>query len=213
MFCGNCGKEVSDGAAFCPSCGNTIGGGVAVAATREPINDNEVKYQLKPDFNIPYKLVSHFGKGFLTVILISYCIGLNIIGLWLALPISFLITLVIIAVCIGIELIFEKLQYRKLEYNFYARKVEYVDGFLNKEQKELKYKFIREVTMRQSIIERMFNLGTIRVFTNASSGGYGYGSRHGNMNGVNGIQIHCVKDVREQYQIIKKILDDAEENE
>ena len=101
-----------------------------------------------------------------------------------------------------------KKQYNNLEYNFYATKVEYVDGFLNKEEKELKYKHIREVTMTQSILERLCAIGTIRIFTNASSGDYG-NNRNNNMNGRNGIYIHCVKNVQEQYKKIKEIIDEG----
>ena len=113
---------------------------------------------------------------------------------------------------VAIKLIFEKLQYDALEYNFYATKVEYKDGFLNKEEKELKYKYIREVTMNKSILERIFNIGTIRIFTNASSGTT-YNSKHNKMYGKNGLAIHCIKDVKEQYQKIKNIIDEGTENE
>ena len=87
-------------------------------------------------------------------------------------------------------------------------KVEYKDGFLNKEEKELKYKYVREVTMSQNILERLCCIGTIRIFTNASSGVYN-GGNHGSMRGRNGIYIHCVDDVEEQYKIIKQIIDEG----
>ena len=117
------------------------------------------------------------------------------------------ITLGIIAIYIIIKMIFEKIQYDHYEYNFYNTKVEYIDGFLNKEEKELKYKYVREVTMNQNIIERLFKLGTIRIFTNASSG---YNSAYGGNNSMrnrNGIYIHCVTNVKEKYETIKEIID------
>ena len=40
-------------------------------------------------------------------------------------------------------------------------KVEYKDGFLNKETKELKYKSIREIKMVQSVLERIFGIGYV----------------------------------------------------
>ena len=100
------------------------------------------------------------------------------------------------------------MQYKNLSYNFYTTKVEYVDGFLNKEEKELKYKFIREVTMSQSILERMCGIGTIRIFTNASSGNIN-SRNHNSMRGRNGVYIHCIEDVKQQYQAIKQIIDEG----
>lgn len=41
--------------------------------------------------------------------------------------------------------------------------------FLNKEIKKIKYKNIREITMNKNILERIFNIGTITIFTNAST--------------------------------------------
>ena len=114
----------------------------------------------------------------------------------------------IVIVCVAIKLIFEKIQYDNLEYNFYATKAEYIDGFLNKEQKELKYKYIREVTMTQNILERIFHIGTIRIFTNASSG-MTYNNKHNKMYGKNGLAIHCIENVKEQYQKVKDIIDEG----
>ena len=97
------------------------------------------------------------------------------------------------------------MQYNDLQYDFYATKIEY------KDEKELKYKYIREVTLNKSIIERMFNMGTIRLFTNASSGMVN--SKNHKAAGKNGIYIHCVKDAQEQYKKIKEMIDEGTENE
>lgn len=79
---------------------------------------------------------------------------------------------------------------------------------LIKKKKEVKYKNIREVTMSQNIFERFFKIGTIRIYTNASSGGYN-GNNHRNMSGKNGIIIHCVTDLREKYKNVKEIIDEG----
>ena len=90
--------------------------------------------------------------------------------------------------------------------------MEYVDGFLNKEEKELKYKYVREVTMSRKTLERICGLGTIKIFTNASSGGYN-GRSHNSMKGRNGILIHCLNDVEKQYRIVKRIIDEGTSEE
>ena len=57
----------------------------------------------------------------------------------------------------------------------------------------------------------MCNLGTIRIYTNASNGINNSGKH--NTTGKNGIHIHCVKNVREQYKTIREIIDKATEDE
>ena len=93
------------------------------------------------------------------------------------------------------------MQYDNIRYDFYGNRVEYIDGFLNRERKELKYKYVREVTMSQNVLERLCGIGTIKISTNAFS--------HNSMRGMNGIFIHCVEDVEEQYKIIKQIIDEG----
>ena len=67
--------------------------------------------------------------------------------------------------------------------------------------------------MSQNIFERIFSIGTIKLFTNASSGvGYGAG-KHNGMAGKNGIQIHCVTNTKEQYKKIKEIIDAGTPND
>jgi len=200
MFCRNCGSEMSDTAKFCPKCGNQRIG--AEETVKNIIEDNNIKFSLKPEFNMLYQLLGATWSGLIVLLFIAYFItGFALLIYFPIIPIVFLV------IYIAIKLIFGKMQYNNLQYNFYTTKVEYVDGFLNKEQKELKYKYVREVTMSQSILERICNIGTIKVFTNASSG-YGSGS-HNSMKGRNGLYIHCVENVQEQYQAIKQIIDDG----
>ena len=61
--------------------------------------------------------------------------------------------------------------------------------------------------MSQNILERAFSIGKIKIYTNASSGvNTGYYNR---TRGINGIYIHCVDNVQEQYRIIKQIIDEG----
>ena len=205
MFCRNCGAEMSDTARFCPKCGNDRMGEQSVK--EEIFEDNSIKFQLKPEFNIPYKLISNIWRAIIYVFFICLLFT-SVYKLWFVYPSTLMITIVIMLIYIVGKMIFEKMQYDDLEYNFYTTKVEYKDGFLNKEEKELKYKYVREVTMSQNILERLCCIGTIRIFTNASSGVYN-GGNHGSMRGRNGIYIHCVDDVEEQYKIIKQIIDEG----
>ena len=62
--------------------------------------------------------------------------------------------------------------------------------------------------MSQGIIERIFGLGTIKIFTNASSGGSS-NRNHSAMINKNGVTVHCVTNVKEHYNVIKKIIDEC----
>lgn len=209
MFCKKCGTEINDDAAFCPKCGYEIGSVRTVK--NEVVEDGVVKYQVKPQFKLGYKLITNLGRGILYLFIFSVYflsdideaknageIFATIMGIFVG----------ILIVYVLIKLIFEKIQYDHYEYNFYNTKVEYIDGFLNKEEKELKYKFVREVTMSQNVIERLFGIGKIKIFTNASSGGNG-GAYGNSMRSKNGIQIHCVENVGEQYKRVKELIDNG----
>ena len=211
MFCKKCGTEMNDDARFCPKCGFDTQSSTE-EVKNEVIENDEIKYQLKPKFHVGYKLITNFFSAALYIVLF----GLIILGdvdeditvttdIW-----SYIagIAVGILIIYIIIKMIFEKIQYNHFEYNFYNTKIEYIDGFLNKEEKELKYKHIREVSLRQNILERLFNIGTIRIFTNASSG-YATNGNHGSMRSLNGLQIHCVDNPKEQYEKVKALIDNS----
>ena len=213
MFCKKCGAELNDGAAFCPKCGTAVNG--ETTAKAQVIEDGEVKYQLKPKFILGYKIITSVGRGLLYFLIFAMYFfseiedtknASDVIGMLIGIFFG------IMVVCVIIKLIFENIQYKHYEYNFYNTKLEYIDGFLNKEEKELKYKYIREVTMSQNIIERLFGIGKIKVFTNASSG-MNNGAYGNSMRNRNGIQIHCVENVMEQYKKVKEIIDNGSQDE
>ena len=204
IFCKNCGTKMTENARFCSKCGydrmkNN-------QHQKEIAEDNSIGYKVKPEFNIPYKILSNTWW----YIFLLYPLLVNSYNYF---PIEYMITLVIILICILIKIIYDKMQCDYVEYNFYDTKVEYKDSFLNTEVKELEYKYIREIMMHQSVLERLFNIGTIRIFTNVSSGGYGTSSNHNNTVGRNGIYIHCIKNVQEQYRKIREIIDEGTSEE
>lgn len=210
MFCKNCGTEIDEKARFCPKCGFDRMGEVD-QQKRRIVEDNKIKYQIKPKFNILYKLLSNLWKATIFMVFFTFFI-LDDSDKWIFSYSSILLwTVGVILIYIILKMIFEKMQYNSLEYNFYTTKIEYKDGFLNKEEKELKYRYIREITMNQNLLERLCGIGTIRIFTNASSGVYSSQSRHNGMRNANGIHIHCVENVKEQYRTIKQIIDEAED--
>ena len=82
-----------------------------------------------------------------------------------------------------------------MNYEFYRTKIEYSDSFLNKAEKEVKYKHIRETVLSRRIVDRIFGFGSIILFTNAESG---FG---------NGIVIPYVENSEAVYKEIKELLE------
>lgn len=189
MFCEKCGAKLEDDALFCTKCGTKIG--EANNVKQETVDDNEVKLKVKPKFKFWYIMFS-------TIISFLICVLMVVIPASTAGPEVALGLLVILfvffALIVGIIVLFKSKQYKHLTYDFYATKVIFEDSFLNLAQKEVKYKYIREVTMRQSFVQRWFNIGNIILYTNAETGM------------GNGIQIINVENVHDVYKQIKEIV-------
>lgn len=197
MICQNCKTEISNTAKFCYKCGYEISKQV-----NQNIEDDFIIYKLKPKFDIFYKFLNTFFRVILFILIMNETISL------LNDTMSTIFLVLIFIYILG-DLIIQKMQYDKLEYNFYKEKVEYKDGFFNKEEKELKYSSIREVTMSQNVLERFCGIGKIKIYTTASNNNY---NRKNSRSFQNGIFIHCVSNVEKQYKTIKKIIDEGTKN-
>ena len=200
MYCKNCGFKLDEDSRFCSKCGLNLSN--SNSSNNKTLNDDKVIFSLKPKFDLLYKVLKEGGSLLIVLFLFSYSSLYILEG-----SLIFAIILLIVILYLVIKLPIEKKQYDNLVYNFYKTKVEYKDGFINKEEKELKYKYIREVVMSQNILERFCGIGTIKIFTSASTG---YNSRRGNMGSQNGIYIHCVPNVNKQYKRIKQIINQEE---
>ena len=188
MFCEKCGTQLPDNAEFCTNCGNSV---TKLSNANEKINDTEVQLNVKPTFKFAYMVLPSLCLFTLIVIFFS----LIFIGISpLASAIAFSFGFIVVVFIEFIKALIVKKQYDCYTYDFYKTKVIYRDSFLNISEKEVKYKFIIEATMRQSFIQRWFNLGNIVLFTNAETG---LG---------NGIIITNVEDVNEKYKKIKEII-------
>lgn len=190
MFCEKCGTKLSDGASFCTNCGAEVSG--KVKKSEEKVADKEVQLQVKPTYKTGYMILPYITM----IIIFVVCIGLPMFAISAEAGMAVSIGIVgVLLVIFGISYLFTKKQYSSYQYDFYKTKVIYKDSFLNVSEKEVKYKFIREVTMRQTIFQRMFNIGTIILFTNAETGV------------GNGISIINVENVQEIYKKVKSTID------
>lgn len=190
MFCQKCGTKLPDDVLFCTNCGASINGGEP--KTKEKVADNDVQLNVKPTFKLGYMVLPYI----VTYIILVVCMALPLIAMNVGVAGVIAVgILVVMAFIFAIASFFTKKQYANYSYDFYKTKVTYRDSFLNLSEKEVKYKYIREVTMRQTVFQRMFNIGTIILFTNAETG---IG---------NGISIVNVENVQEVYKNIKKVID------
>lgn len=191
MFCERCGTQLPDTAEFCTNCGTSIARG-GRRPTAEKIPDTEIQLRVKPSFKFGYMVLPSLIIYGIMILIFSLMMGAISAGVGL---VVFLVGFVILALILGIKTALNKKQYDSFCYDFYKTKVIYRDSFLNLSEKEVKYKYIREVTMRQTFIQRYFNIGNIILFTNAETG---YG---------NGIYIMNVEDVQDVYRDIKSVID------
>lgn len=189
MFCEKCGTQLPDTAEFCTNCGNNI---AKTRKVEEKVPDTIVQLKVKPTFNFGYMVLPSLIIYLVLILILAFIFAMMepIVGIVIG-----LIGLIILALCLGISTALKKKQYDSYSYDFYKTKVIYKDSFLNLSEKEVKYKYIREVTMRQTFIQRYFNLGNIILFTNAETGV------------GNGIYIMNVENVQDVYKSIKSIID------
>ncbi len=200
MFCKKCGKELKFDASFCDSCGTPVGeaGQSAVESTRnakDTKEDNVVRIEIKPTFVVGYQILLLIKNILIALLVVIYAFEADFVYF---MPV--LLPIIIIA-CV-IKLLIDKAQYKKMSYRFLKTKVEYTDSFLNKEEKQLKYEHIREVTMSQNIFERLFHIGRIRLVTAANNNRYM----------KNGVDIRCVTDIEEKIKKVREIMDEADES-
>lgn len=200
MFCERCGNQLTDTADFCPKCGNEFYNQGNVR------NNKEVLFEVRPTFKFAYIVLPKLLKELIVfipfIIMMIYFITMNrmtssygsssSIGLSAFMPII-LIFIGRILFVIG-KAFFDKKQYQNYVYTFYGDRVVFRDSFLNVSEKELKYRNIREITKRQTFIQRYFNIGNIVLFSNAESGF------------VNGVFMAHIEDVDDVYRKVKEII-------
>ena len=191
MFCEKCGTQLQDNAQFCTNCGTKLFG-ENIKVTTEKVPDTDIQLRVQPTFKLGYMVLpSVIGFG-IFILFFSLIIGAISILAGIG---AFFISTLIMFIILGIKVVINKKQYDNYCYDFYKTKVIYKDSFLNLSEKEVKYKYIREVTMRQTFIQRFFNIGNIVLFTNAETGF------------ASGIFIINVENVQDVYRNIKSIID------
>src|SRR3954453_16971847 len=62
----------------------------------------------------------------------------------------------------------KKLNYSRTEYRFYADRLEFDEGFFSINKKVIKFRDIKETTLRKGILQRTYDLGSIYLATLAT---------------------------------------------
>src|SRR5580698_6100077 len=62
----------------------------------------------------------------------------------------------------------KKLNYGRTEYRFYTDRLEFEEGFFSINKKVIKFRDVKEVTLRKGILQRIYGLGTIYLATLAT---------------------------------------------
>ena len=213
MFCEKCGNQLPDTADFCPKCGNEFynQGNAMNNSYVNARNNKEVLLEVRPTFKFTYIVLPKLLKELIVfipfIIMIIYFIStMNRMtsSYSSSSSISLSAFMPIILIFIGVPLLrilfvigkafFDKKQYQNYVYTFYGDRVVFRDSFLNVSEKELKYRNIREITKRQTFIQRYFNIGNIVLFSNAESGF------------VNGVFMVHIEDVDDVYRKVKEII-------
>lgn len=176
--------------------------------------NREIRYQIRPKFNLIYELGMPTGRKIRnSLFILIVFMTLTFIVLFKAGTMSivnndifknikidkFLLILCIVADLVTIirlvgTIIFQSLQYKHVTYTFYDKMMTYEDDFLNQHKKNIEYKNIKEVEIRRTIWDRILDYGIMVIYTNADN------DRN------NGLVIYSVKNPKSHYNVIDKLI-------
>ena len=110
----------------------------------------------------------------------------------------------------------KKLNYSRTEYRVFSDRLEFEEGFFSINEKIIKYRDVKEVTLHKGIFQRIYGLGTIylaTVATGTSPWGYGSGSFNpfnalgfGNVS-ASGVSVRDVADPDQVFDRIRQLVD------
>jgi uncharacterized membrane protein YdbT with pleckstrin-like domain len=104
----------------------------------------------------------------------------------------------------------KKLNYSRTEYRFFEDRVEFEEGFFSINKKVIKFRDVKEVTLRKGFLQRFYDLGTIYMATLATGSipsfrpfnAVGFGNISGS-----GISVRDVQNPDRTFDQIKELVD------
>jgi membrane protein YdbS with pleckstrin-like domain len=105
----------------------------------------------------------------------------------------------------------KKLNYARTEYRFYADRLEFEEGFFTINKKVIKYRDVKEVSLRRGFLQRSCGLGTIYLATLATGTGGGrtnpfYALGFGNIS-ASGVGVRDVQEPEQVFERVRKLVD------
>ena len=178
MICPKCSAELADGAVFCHKCGERansdqpgevagVSASQAVSAavgdrlTRANTDSSEEEEKLwSGGYSAKAMIGTWTGAVVMTIILVVIGIA-NTVGL----PITFVAVLVLWC-ALGLLLAYRKL---RVSYELTNRRFVHRVGFLHRVTDRIEAIDMDDVTFEQGIVQRMLNVGTIRILSSDRS--------------------------------------------
>ena len=214
MYCHKCGCNMIDEANFCPDCGaqQSFERRSTATAVKEPepaqqVDNSTPLLVLRPEF-IPWVTIAGIipVQIFMTIWGGGFFGGFSMFAvkaLGLNLPTWF--TFVFFGALFFFAIPFltyfsAKRTTKETEYRFYSDRLEYAEGFWTVEQKSIKYCDIKEVHLRQGVVQRKHGLGTIQLSTASGS------AMAGSNRAFSGIRLHDIPNAQEVYQQAKELV-------
>jgi membrane protein YdbS with pleckstrin-like domain len=105
----------------------------------------------------------------------------------------------------------KKLNYSRTEYRFFPDRLEFEEGFFTLNRKVVKYRDMKEVSLRRGILQRGCGLGTIYLATLATGTGGRmtnpfYALGFGNIS-ASGIGVRDIRDPEAIFERVRKLVD------
>jgi hypothetical protein len=214
MYCKECCRDIGEQVKFCPQCGAAQSSEHPRTATAvkepepaSPVDNSEPLLVIRPVFIrwvtiagiIPLQIfMTLWGRGFFGgfSMFAVKALGLN-------LPTWFTFVFFGALFFFGIPFLTyfaTKRTSAATEYRFYPDRLEYAEGFWTAEQKSIKFRDIKEVHLRQGIVQRKHGLGTLHLSTPSGS------AMPSSNRAFSGIRLHNIPNVEEVYQQVKELV-------
>lgn len=121
----------------------------------------EAKLIIKPKYNVVFSfLYNHVTTLLIIILILAVLIAeKQLIGYGVAILVIYVIYLII-------NVVYNKIKYRKSFYKFYSDKLVYNNKIKDDTEKEVKYTDMTQIKYGQTTLQTIFKLGTIMIYTN-----------------------------------------------
>lgn len=158
MICPNCKAKISKNDDVCKACG------LKLKLSHKPMDDWIAT--VTPKFQLLYELIPSLQEIF--IFLLTLCVGtfatdkFQVPKIYTRYACAFLIVLFAIEICIRF------LKNRKMRYHIYQNRIVFEYSFFRHGIYELLYENVMDIEYSQRLLEKMFGMGSIRIYADRS---------------------------------------------